>query len=144
MEHIAIMKKAWGLTEKILTGEKTVESRWYKAKHSPWGRIASGDTIYFKDSGDLVSVKARVAKVLQFDGLNPRKIEEILTEYGPKDLGTEGIMPEIRKYVSGKKYCILVFFEGAEKIKPFKIDKTGFGTMSAWISIDNIDNIKID
>ncbi len=25
MEHIAIMKKSWGLTEKILTGEKTVD-----------------------------------------------------------------------------------------------------------------------
>jgi hypothetical protein len=28
------------------------------------------------------------------------------------------------------------------KIKPFDIDKTGFGAMSAWITIDNIARIK--
>jgi len=30
MQHIAIMKKSWRLTEKILAGEKTLETRWYK------------------------------------------------------------------------------------------------------------------
>lgn len=143
MEHVAIMKKSWGLVGKILTGEKTVESRWYKTKHSPWDRIEPNDIIYFKDSGDPVSVKARVAKVLQFEGLNFEKTEEILAKYGKKDLGADEIMPEIRKYVSGKNYCILVFFDGVEKIKQFNIDKTGFGTMSAWISVDNIGKIKI-
>jgi ASC-1-like (ASCH) protein len=142
MEHIAIMKKSWGLTEKILTGEKTVESRWYKNKYAPWDKIKSGDIVYFKDSGKPVSVKAEVAKVLQFDNLNSQKTEQILSEYGKADLGTRDIMPEIRKYVSGKNYCILVFLNNVEKIEPFDIDKTGFGAMSAWISVDNISQLK--
>jgi len=29
-----------------------------------------------------------------------------------------------------------------EKIKPFNIDKTGFGAMSAWISVDDINQLK--
>ncbi|MBI2449967.1 MAG: hypothetical protein HYV47_00350 [Candidatus Nealsonbacteria bacterium] len=136
------MKKSWRLTEKILAGEKTVESRWYKMKHAPWGRIKPSDRIYFKDSGGPVTVRAKVTKILQFDSLNREKTEEILEKYGRKDLGTAGIMPEIIKYVAGKNYCILVFFDKVEKIKPFDIDKTGFGSMSAWITIDNIDKIK--
>lgn len=136
------MKKSWGLTEKILTGEKTVESRWYKSKYAPWNRINSGDTIYFKDSGKAVAVKARVMKVLQFDNLNPKKTEQILVKYGKADLGASHIMPEIREYVSGKNYCILVFFDNVEKIEPFDIDKTGFGAMSAWITVDNINQLK--
>ena len=36
MEHLAIMKKEWKLTEKIITGEKRIESRWYKDKYPPW------------------------------------------------------------------------------------------------------------
>ena len=48
MEHVAIMKKSWGLTEKILTGAKKIESRWYKNKHTPWNRIKSGEIVYFK------------------------------------------------------------------------------------------------
>ena len=141
MDHVAIMKKSWGLTGKILTGEKTVESRWYKTKHSPWDRIKPGDTVYFKDSGEPVSIKAKVTKVLQLDNLIPEKTKEILSKYGKADLGTSDIMPEIKRYVSGKKYCILVFFNNVEKIKPFNIDKTGFGSMSAWITVDKVEKI---
>ncbi len=143
MDHLAIMKKSWGLTEKILTGEKTVESRWYKTRRSPWDRIKAGDSVYFKDSGGPVTVKASVSKVLQFDDLSPSKTKEILDQYGKKDLGAGRIMPEIKKYAAGKKYCILVFLEKAERIKPFKVDKTGFGAMSSWINIDNMFKIKM-
>jgi hypothetical protein len=29
-----------------------------------------------------------------------------------------------------------------QKIEPFEIDKSGFGTMSAWISVDDINKIR--
>ena len=136
------MKKSWGLAEKILTGEKTVESRWYKVKCVPWNRIKSEDIIYFKDSGEPVTIKAKVTKVLQFDNLNPQKTEQILARYGKVDLGTNHIILEIRKYVLGKNYCILIFFNNVKKIEPFNIDKTGFGAMSAWISVNDINQLK--
>jgi len=142
MEHIAIMRKSWGLTEKILTGEKTVESRWYKNKSTPWDKIKAGDTLYFKNSGEPVAIKARVVRVIQFANLTPEKTEQILAKYGKADLGTGDIMPEIKRYVYGKNYAIFIFFNNVEKIKPFGIDKKGFGAMCAWISIDNIDMIK--
>lgn len=137
------MKKSWGLTKKILTGEKTVESRWHKAKYAPWGRIKAKDIIYFKDSGEPVTVKAKVVKVLQFANLTPEKTEQILTKYGKADLGTSHIIPEIREYVSGKNYAIFVFFDNVEKIQPFEIDKRGYGMMSAWITVDDIEKIKL-
>lgn len=142
MEHVAILKKSWGLLEKILTGEKTVESRWYKTRHIPWDRIKAGDTVYFQNSGEPVSVRAKVTKVLQYQNLNPQKTRQILAEYAYGDLGTEHMIPQIRKYVIGKNYCLLVFFNNVEKIKPFRINKAGFGAMSAWSIVDNINKIK--
>ena len=142
MEHIAIMKKSWRLTEKILTGEKTAESRWYKTRRAPWNKIKAGDSIYFKNSGEKIKLKARVAKVIQFDDLNPIKRKEILTKYGKSDLGAGDIMPEIKKYALNKNYCIIVFFNKVKRIEAFDIKKTGFGAMSAWITVDNIDIIK--
>ena len=142
MDHVAIMKKSWGLTEKILTGEKTAESRWYKTRLAPWGRIEPGETVYFKDSGEPVIIRVRVTRVLQFSNLTPTKTKRILTEHGKADLGLKDIMPEIRKYVLNKNYCILLFFDKVEEIKPFNINKAGFGAMSAWISVDNIGKIK--
>lgn len=65
MQHVAIMKKSWGLIPKILSGEKRVESNY-----------------------------------------------------------------------------LLIFLKNQVKIKPFEIDKIGFGMMSAWITVKNIKQIK--
>jgi len=142
MDHIAIMKKEWGLLEKILRGEKTVESRWYQAKRVPWGRIKPGDNIYFKNSGEPVSIKARVKKVRQFADLTKEKANQLLSQYAEADLGVSEIMPEIKEHVRDKRYAIFVFFDKVERIKPFQINKAGFGTMSAWLLADNVKKIK--
>jgi ASC-1-like (ASCH) protein len=143
VDHVAIMKKSWGLTGKILTGEKTVESRWYKTKRTPWDKIKTGDNIYFKDSGEPVTVRAKVVKVLQFANLTPEKTEEIMTQYGKADLGTSHIMLEIREYITDKNYAIFVFFNNVEQLKkPFEINKIGFGLLAAWITISDINKIK--
>src|SRR3989338_11329211 len=86
MEHVAIMRKSWKLTEKILTGQKKIESRWYYNKSAPWDKIRAGETIYFKDSGEPVTIKAEVDKVLQFSDMTPEIVKKILGDYG----GAEG------------------------------------------------------
>ncbi len=143
MHHLAIMRKSWGLLPKILTGEKTIESRWYKNKYSPWDKINKGDIVYFKNSGEPVTVKTEVFDILQHAGLKPEMVREILQEYGAKNgLGIN----EIDKYYEmfkEKNYCLLIFLKNPEKIEPFEIDKSGFGAMSAWIMVDDISQIRI-
>lgn len=138
MHHLAIMKKSWGLLPRIISGEKKIESRWYKTRRAPFGKVSPGDTVYFKDSGEPVTIKTKVSKVKYFENLNPKKVKDILNKYGGKD----GIgIADINKFyalLKDKKYCMLVYLKDAKKIKPFKIDKTGFGAMSAWISVPNI------
>jgi len=46
------------------------------------------------------------------------------------------------KIFKNKKYCILIFLKNTKKIKPFEIDKKGFGAMSAWLTVNNINKIK--
>ncbi|MBP8961055.1 hypothetical protein KBG31_02425 [Patescibacteria group bacterium] len=135
MIHIAIMKKDWGLIQKILSGEKTIETRWYKHKAKPWDCIKKGETIYFKDSGSPVTVKAKVSQVEQYEDLDEEKTREILAKYSQKDLGTSNISSEILEYINGKKYAIIVHLINPQKIKPFNIDKRGFGAMSAWLCV---------
>lgn len=137
------MKKQWELLPKILSGEKTVESRWYKNKARPWNSIKKGDTIYFKNTGSPVTAVTTVSKVEQFENLNPKTIQAILTKYSHKDLGTTNISEEIMEYVKNKRYCILVHLTHPKSLTPFNIDKTGFGSMSAWITLENISKIKI-
>ena len=123
---------------KIISGEKTVESRWYKFKKTPYKNIEAGDTVYFKESGDPVTVRSRVRSVLFFDSLSEEGIEGIIGEYGD----AIGVDSSYGAEVVGKKYCTLVFLEDVREISPFEIDKTGYGIMSAWITVPSIDKIK--
>lgn len=143
MQHLAIMKKSWGLTEKILSGQKKIESRWYKSKYAPWDKIKSGEIVYFKDSGSPVTLKARVGKVLQFADLTPKKVRDILNKYGDDDGIEKQDIPKFFELFKNKKYCMLIFLKNPQKITPFEIDKTGFGAMVAWICVDCIDKIKV-
>lgn len=141
MEHVAIMRKSWGLTKKILSGEKRIESRWYVTKYPPWDKIEFGDIVYFKDFGEPVTIKAVVEKVMQFSDLTPEKVEEILYRYGRDDgLGVDDI-PKFVGMFRDKRYCILVFLKNVERVEPFNIDKSGFGMMSAWICVEDVDEI---
>lgn len=142
MHHIAIMRKSWKLTHKILNGEKRIESRWYVNKSAPWDRIKAGETVYFKDSGEPVAIKAEVGRVLQFSGLTPEKVREILDKYGGADGINVGDINAFYERFKDKRYCMLIFLKNPQKIEPFNISKKGFGLMAAWLCVDNIDSIK--
>jgi ASC-1-like (ASCH) protein len=139
MEHLAILRKSWNLSQKILDGRKTIESRWYVTKRAPFDRIDAGETIYFKESGEPVRIKAQVSDVKQFVDLDVEKIRKIFEEYS-------GICPidseDSIERNKDKRYCVLVFLMNPKAIKPFEINKKGYGIMSAWICINKIDDIK--
>jgi hypothetical protein len=153
MDHVAIMsaigrsasggKKSWSLIPKILSSTKIIESRWYQTEHLPWGKITAGDIVYFKNSGEPITLKAQVSQVLQFSDLTPTKIHEILNQYAHDD----GITPDKINYFynlfKSKKYCLLIFLKNPQKITPFDIDKRGFGAQAAWITIPDINQIKL-
>jgi ASC-1-like (ASCH) protein len=143
MGHVAIMKKSWGLIPKILDGRKKIESRWGINKCSPWGKIKVGDAVYFKNSGEPVTVVAKVSKIQEFENLNPKKIREILEKYGGDDSISVNSLEETIRWAKRKRYCTLIYLKDLKKIKPFNIDKTGFGTGAAWLSVSDIDKIKI-
>lgn len=136
--HVAIMKRSWRLIPKILSGEKTVESRWYKGRVAPWDRIDAGDVIYFKDSGEPVTVRARVTDVEQYVISGNEEALALMEKYAGKDLGVTKITGEIKNYILNKRYAIFVRFDSVERVEPFEVDKTGFGAQAAWLVMDDI------
>ena len=142
MEHLAIMKKSWKLTEKILSGKKKIESRWYSSKKAPWGKIKPGEKIYFKDSGEPVTVVAEVNHAVQYDALTPEKVRDTLEQNGEDD----GIEKERLSYFfelfKKKRYCILIFLKNPHSVGPFVINKKGYGNMAAWITVSSINLLK--
>ena len=142
MDHVAIMKKEWGLTEKIIGGTKTMESRWYINKSTPWGKIHADDAVYFKDSGCPITIKTKVKKVLSFTSLTPQKVKDLLNKYYVSDGINKKDIDKFYTLFKDKNYCLLIFLSNVKRVKPFNINKKGFGAMSAWISVEKIDQLK--
>ena len=141
MDHVAILKKDWKLLDRILSGEKRVESRWYIHKRDPWDKIKKGDVVFLKESGSPVSAKARVSKVLQFADLNRDKVDGLLREFSDVLGISDERFSSVRERLKKKRYGILIFLEDPRKIKPFHIDKRGFGLMSAWLCVEDITSL---
>lgn len=136
------MNPKWKLIEKILQGSKTIESRFYVNRISPWNKIKEGETIYFKNSAKPVTAKATIAKVLQYEDLNIRTMEDIFKKYGRL------IWPELITFEQwyeskkNKRYGILIFLKDPVIVKPFNINKEGFGSASAWMCVENLKSIR--
>ncbi|RJR27200.1 hypothetical protein C4561_02815 [candidate division WWE3 bacterium] len=151
MDHVAILRRAKiskndNLLGDILIGSKTIESRWYVNKIIPWNKIQKGESVYFKESGCPVTVSATVEGVLQFDSLTPDLIEKLIEKYGKRiapNSNLAGFKMWGRKQVK-KRYCILVFLKNVKKIESFNINKKGFGNSAAWLTVNDINEIRIN
>lgn len=135
------MKKEWGFIPKILSGKKKIESRWYVTRRAPWGKIKAGETIYFKNSGEPITARATVRKVVSFSDMRPHTVKAILARYGGASGFTERQAEALSKRYKDKKYCMLIHLKNPRSNTPFHIDKAGFGAMAAWLSVPDVRGI---
>ena len=110
----------------ILAGRKTVESRFMKTERAPFGKIATGDRLFFKASSGPVCATGRAGKVMDFENLTPKRIERIKRTYNDRIVGSEEYWAE----KSGSKWGVLVWLEEAKAIEPVWIDKKDW---RAWV-----------
>lgn len=127
--HIAIMSHR-SLLDKILAGEKTIESRFSRVKSPPFGQVAAGDKIYFKLSGGPVLGVARVTRVEEYDNLTPPQIEELAAKYREGLALSEDFLA--RKMES--KFASLLFLEDVAACQPWAFKQEG---RSGWIVLNS-------
>lgn len=131
------MKKSWGLIPKILSGEKTMESRWYQTKRAPWDKVKPGDTVYFKNSGEPVTAQALVGSVKQYEITSLADAQRIITQYG-KRIRLPDAKPAHWKKLP--HYCILLELKDPKLVTtPWHVNKSGFGAPAAWLSSQKFD-----
>jgi hypothetical protein len=131
-EHIAILSHK-SVLDKILSGEKTVESRFSRVKGLPFGSISAGDIVYFKLSGGQVLGKAKVAAIEEHENLNPRRIEELAQRYSHELAISEDFLA--RKLES--KFATLIFLAEVETCDPWNYKQDG---RSGWIILPESTN----
>jgi predicted transcriptional regulator len=132
--HLAIFTPA--VAQQILSGKKTIETRFSKHKIAPFGLVEVGDLVYIKISGASIIGQFWVQKVLSFQGLTQKDWELIKTHYG-KDLSLGSIeMDEsFFKQKSDAIFGTLIFISRVERFltSPIKIEKKD---RRGWIVLD--------
>ena len=133
MEHLAILKPEY--FNKIRNETKTIESRWSVYNRNPYKNrkdIKVGEKLYFKPTGGLVSLKAKIAKTFFEADLTEKRIKELIKQYGKRiGIDLDYYTKEIRG--KGKKYCSLIFIKNVVSITPKKF-KTKKGSRLAWFT----------
>lgn len=141
MDHVAILNKQLPWLERIKVGEKTIESRWYQHKSVPWNKIAVGERIFFKNSGELVTLCSTVSSVSFYSELTPVVIDNLVKQYAsPLGLKHKEVNQFIQS-IKNKQFAILIGLSDVTEIPAFAINKKGFGSMAAWLSIPNIQQL---
>lgn len=124
-KHLAVM----GLKtiNAILSGKKTVETRFSQHRIAPFGEIRVGDLVYMKPPGEEITGQFRVKKVFSFEGLTPKDLEKIFLDYR-KEISMGDSM-EDERYKRGKassRFGTLIFIGESERFitSPVKIKKS--------------------
>lgn len=131
MKHIAILRQPF--YDMVLSGEKTIESRWSMHKVAPYNKVSKGETILIKETGKDVTATARVREVRYYE-LTPAKVDEIRQQYG-RQIGTDKF--EDWESTLQKKYCTLIWLEDVHKVEPMKVPRSNG---AGWICLKGETN----
>ena len=132
MKHIAILRQPF--FDMVLSGEKSIESRWSMKKIAPYNKVKIGDEILLKLTGQPVTAIAKVKDVKYYE-LTPDIVEQIRVKYG-KEIGTDKF--EDWQSTLKKKYCTLIWLENIQTISPINVPKSNG---AGWLVLkDEFDN----
>lgn len=125
-KHVAIFNGS--AAEDILSGKKTIESRFSVSKIVPFGIVSAGDIVYIKPTGAPIIGQFKVGKVIIYDGLTKVDVLEIKKMYGAKIAADD-------RYWENKadsKYGTLIFISQSNRFltPPIKFTKKD---MRGWV-----------
>jgi ASC-1-like (ASCH) protein len=129
--HLVILKKPY--LDAILSGQKSIESRFTKTKQYGFGRVLVGDKLFLKESSGPVCATARVKTVRNFENLTPKQIIEIKQQYNHHIIGSD----EYWQSKSNCRFGFLVWLEDVKPIEPVRISKKDW---RAWVVLTEKEN----
>jgi hypothetical protein len=118
-KHLAIF--VGSAIDDIISGRKTIESRFSLSRILPYAQIAKDDVILLKKSGGDVIGKVLADNVLYYDNLTPESIAILRKEYNRELCASDNFWFTKSK----SRFGTLIFLKNPERfLVPIKIHKT--------------------
>ena len=129
--HLAIIVQPY--LSRILSGEKTIESRYSINSIAPYKKIKAGDIVLLKKSGGGVFAVFEAGKVRYFSISNQGDLEKIRNDYNDQ-LKIDENFWEVKKDC---KYATLIDINRLWEIPQFKVCKQN---RAAWVTLGSISH----
>jgi hypothetical protein len=119
---------------RVLSGEKTIESRFLRVRAAPFDRVTPGDLLLLKQVGGPIVAEAAAAAVRQFAHLTPARVLE-LTDAFRDELRLDA---DFTAHAQAARYAVLVWLADVRRLtlpRPYaKRDRRG------WVVLPEIEN----
>jgi hypothetical protein len=141
MDHVVYLDAGAEEMERLLSGAKTMIIRGATGRKMPYGRVKTGDRLYFLNNNaeGLIRVKAQVRSVTESDKMEADASVQFVREFQDKLQLTE---KQFARW-AGKRYIVLIEVDQVQEIPPFPIDKSSYDNMDDWLPIGNIDAVRL-
>ena len=141
MDHVVYLDATAKEMETLLSGQKTMIIRGAAGRKLPYGRVSSGDELYFinNNAEGVVKAKAKVKRVINSDKMS--KEESVTFVEGHQDK-LQLTAKQFKRW-AGKRYIVLIEVEEIEQLPPFPIDKSEYGNMDDWLPVEDIESVKV-
>ena len=140
MDHVVYLDAKAKEMETLLDGTKTMIIRGAAGRKMPYGRVHSGDVLYFinNNAEGLVKSRANVKQVIQSDKMTKEESVALVATHQDR------LQLTVRQHKrwAGKRYLVLIEVHEIEMLSPFPIDKSDFGNMDDWLPVGDIATVR--
>ena len=125
--HLVIMNQPY--LDLIISGTKTIESRFTKVRCAPYREVKIGDILIFKESSGDILALSTVKKVEYFGNLTTEETLELMERFRIP----LAITDEFIEQKKDSKYASLIHVDKTISIQPIKIKKSD---RRAWVKFE--------
>jgi len=142
MDHVVYLDASAKELDLLLSGKKTMIIRGATGRKLPYGRVNQNDVLYFinNNADGYVRAKAKVKSVLNSEKLTEEESAELV------DRNQDKLQLTRKQYErwAGKRYLVLIEISDIESIEPFRIDRSDYGNMDDWLTVEQIEKVRLD
>jgi hypothetical protein len=141
MDHVVYLDANSKELANLSVGRKTMIIRGAMGRKMPYGRVNTGDILYFlnNDAEGVIRAKARVKSVLNSEALTNEESIHLIAKHQDKLQLTER---QMRRW-GGKRYLVLIELDAFQEVDGFLVDKSSFTTMDDWLPVGKIEDVKL-
>lgn len=141
MDHVVYLDAKAKEIENLIAGQKTMIIRGAAGRKLPYGRVSSGDVLYFinNNAEGLIKARAKAKSVFNSEKMSREEATELVEEHQDKLRLTD---KQFKRW-AGKRYIVLIEVDKVEALSPFAIDKGEYGNMDDWLPVGDIRDVKL-